>query len=219
VTDHDERRGEERHSDADLVRAAVMGSRAARRCLVTELTPTVSMVVARYIGAWRQLTGVGNAGVARAELVQEVMAELFDKDCLALRRYDPGRARLRTYVARVASNTCQSLLCRRRPRLNHGLIIPSPDAQSIENRIDARFLLERLRVQFMSRLNPFDALLFQELFLNGRTVEQLASSTGLTRGALHTRKCRLRKRAAHALRFSASGFGVPASSLNRIHST
>ncbi|HRC58383.1 MAG: sigma-70 family RNA polymerase sigma factor [Myxococcales bacterium] len=175
----------------DLVQRALAGDRAALRQLFANV---ISPAVERRL-SWR----LAVAGADRSELldhVQEVLVHLLSRDAEVLRRWDPQRGALESYVVKVAENHMISRLRKKPP--------PRP-TEDLEDQVDDReqpvetAAFSHLVRRLVRELNESDAALFRAVFLEELSPEEAAAQLGISREAAYKRIQRLRDRLGEML--------------------
>lgn len=97
------------HDEIDL-KACIRGDKRAWDALVEGSVNLIYAAVQRTVGK-RQ----NRAGVEVDDIVQDVYARLIRDDCRLLRRFDPRKASLVTYLTLIARSTAIDALKRRTP--------------------------------------------------------------------------------------------------------
>lgn len=185
----------ERARERRLVDQAIAREPEAVRRLVDHLTPTVHAVVQRYVAAWAAGMGMSDWSQARDELYQEVMVALFADDARVLRRFDPERAGLRTYVRRVAANTCYACVqAQGAPPKEEWVDDSQSDGVDWPARAEATTELARILGWLGKSLGPTDLRLFHLLIVQERPFGEVSAETGFSVQNLHLRKFRLLKK-------------------------
>lgn len=184
----------------EVLNAALSGDGRAMRSLVGQLRPAVEAEV----GATLQRRAPWRSGrdprQERVDMVQEVFLALLSEDARTLRAWRPGRGRsLQSFVRLVARHEVISILRsgRRSPWTEDPTPIEDMSRESSEhledqlaNLDEARRILEQLK----SELGTRSVLLFEALYVEQRSVEDVCSDFQMTREALYAWRSRLRKR-------------------------
>jgi RNA polymerase sigma factor (sigma-70 family) len=173
-------------STQELVRCALAGDRQAMRQLFAHvICPVVERKLARRLAL---------AAADRAALhdhVQEVLVHLLERDADVLRRWDPRRGALESYIGKVADNYLISRLRRRSP--------PSP-SDELDSEVSAGATPEdgaafsHLVMHLLRDMSDSDAELFRAVYLEELSPDEAAARLGITRDAAHKRIQRLRGR-------------------------
>lgn len=165
--------------DAALARAAAAGDQRAFAVLVDRHRQGVAHVAARFC---QEPAGV-----------EDLAQEVFVKAYLNLGGLRDG-ATFRSWLHRIAANTCIDWLRRRKVEagLVSGLEESLPDEGELA-RGQAREARRRLEAA-MAVLGPKDRLLVALLGLEGKSVEEVAEMTGLTRVNVKVRAFRARRK-------------------------
>lgn len=194
-------------SETELLETARRGDPAAIRALVAQLTPPIQYQVTAVLlsRAPRDLRGLARDEVH--DLVQIVFVQLFDHEWRALRRWDPARGGLNTYVRQVARSTAMDHLRKasRRPwrerfsadgTLESLVSARSPAfADGFADRQLVHHALERVAAEVSDTGRRLLELLFVDQLDTGEVAEQ----TALSPSAVYQWRCRLRRRLREAL--------------------
>lgn len=193
------------HTDSTLVEQALAGGQAALSRLVDRLTPIIQARVARCL----LRTGRGAGPRLRQELkdlVQQVFLALFDQRGRILASWEPDRGlSLDNFVGLVAERQVFSILrsgkrdpWKEDPTLVDEMDGPS-DAPDPEQLAASREELEQLLARLRETLSPLGWHLFDLLYLQERSVEEVERATGLSADAVYAWRSRLRKLARSLL--------------------
>ena len=165
--------------DATLARAAAQGDQKAFAALVDRHRPGVAHLASRFCHE--------PAGV------EDLAQEIFVKAYLNLGGLRDG-AMFRSWLHRIAANTCIDWLRRRKAEVGlvGGLDESLPDEGELA-RGQAREARRRLEAA-MAVLGPKDRLLVALLGLEGKSVEEVAELTGLSRVNVKVRAFRARRK-------------------------
>jgi RNA polymerase sigma-70 factor, ECF subfamily len=192
-------------SDPTLVEHALSGAEPALSRLVERLTPVIQSRVARCL-----LRG-GGGGSPRLrqelkDLVQQVFVALFDDGGRILASWDATRGlSLENFVGLVAERQVLSILRsgRRNPWREDPTLIEELDAVSEEPGPEeaalSRDALERLLSRLREALSPMGWQLFDLLYLQERSVDEVERMTGLSADAVYAWRSRLRRLARSVL--------------------
>jgi RNA polymerase sigma factor (sigma-70 family) len=187
---------------ADLVRRALAGDPTALTRLVAVLTPVIQARVARTLLARRFRLAGGRAVRQEVEdLSQDVFLALFSRDAHVLRSWQAERGlSLENFVGLVAERQVLSFLRsgRRNPRQED----PSFTAEDLEPETPERgpeeiaasrellaLLLDRLREE----VSPLGQWLFELLFVEERSLNEVRAASGLSAAAVYAWRSRLRR--------------------------
>ena len=202
---------------ADLVRSALAGDPAALNRLVAVLTPVIQARVARTLLAHRFLLAGGRDLRQEVEdLSQDVFLELFSRDAHVLRSWQAELGlSLENFVGMVAEREVWSFLRsgRRNPRkedpsipleeLKAEVLEPGPEkVATIREHLG--LLLDRLREE----LSPLGWWLFELLFVQELSVNEVRGVSGLSADAVYAWRSRLRS-LARKLQAEMSGNTEP----------
>jgi RNA polymerase sigma-70 factor (ECF subfamily) len=185
----------------ELVRRALARDVDACRQLVAALTPAVQKRVGFALLRRERAGGGRFTRQEVADLTQEVFLLLWDDDGRVLRSWDPSRgASLSTFVGLVAERAVASRLRSGRrsawkedPTLEGDLELRAGGGDHPEHRIADRHFLERLLDRLRGELSPRGLLLFQALYCDQRTPEDVAAEHGMTPDAVYVWRSRMRK--------------------------
>jgi RNA polymerase sigma factor (sigma-70 family) len=185
--------------DSSLVEQALSGNQSALSRLVDRLTPIIQARVARCL----LRTGRGAGPRLRQELkdlVQQVFLALFDQRGRILASWDAGRGlSLDNFVGLVAERQVFSILrsgkrdpWKEEPTLAEEMDGPSaePDPEQVAA---SREELEQLLARLRETLSPLGWRLFDLLYMQERSVEEVEKATGLSADAVYAWRSRLRK--------------------------
>lgn len=176
----------ENHLVQALVQRALSGDRGALRQLFAEV---ICPVVERRL-SWR----LAMAGGDRSELrdhVQEVLVHVLKREAEVLRRWDPQRGTLESYVVKVAENhTISRLRKKAPPRPTEDIDEHEGQAQAPGDQAAFAHLVRRL----LRELNDSEGDLFRAVYLEELTPEEAAARLGISREAAYKRIQRLRDR-------------------------
>ncbi len=197
-----------------LVLQALAGERAAVERVVSEVTPVIRVRAMRAL-----MRGAGGGRDARQEVddvSQEVLLRLFADDGRILRGWKPSRGlSLRNFVGLVTERHVIGLLRSRRrspwtesPAEAEAIERSAAPTATHEERVASRQLFRQLWDRLREEVSPRGLQVFELLFVEGRTVEEVCERTGLTANGVYVWRSRLRK-AARALAVELGG--APAS--------
>lgn len=189
-----------------IVRSGLAGDPAAVRILIDAMTPIVHARVARALLRRSEARG-RDVSPDVADFTQEVFVALFTDDGKALRAWDPGRGlSFYNFVGLLAQRRVASLLrARKRVPWSDETVRdsdPGPaglDVESVEAGAASRELLARLLTHLESTLSTRGLDLFQRLYVDEQTVEEVCVQTGLSANAVHQWRRRLGLAAREAL--------------------
>jgi RNA polymerase sigma-70 factor (ECF subfamily) len=140
------------------------------------------------------------------DLAQEAFASLFQQDGRALRAWFPERGLgLDSYAGLVAEHQAASILrsgrrssWREDATADESLEPRVGEAPAAHARVHARELLERLLDRVRETLTPKGLQIFELLFVEQRSVEEIREATGLSTDAVYAWRSRL-SRTAHEI--------------------
>lgn len=184
----------------DLLERALSGDRAAQCKLVDLLTPVIQKRVARALLSWRQGAASGRDVRQEVEdLVQEVFVYLFKDNGRVLRTWKPdGGLSLLNFVGLVAQRRASWILRGRlspwhdEPTLDEDLDQPGDDPGP-EPIVASRETLRLLLGQMKEKLTPEGWQMFDLLFLQELSPEEVARKTGKSPAAVYKWQSRLRQ--------------------------
>ncbi len=185
--------------EPELIERALSGDAHAMQELVSLLRPQIQAEVAWTLQRFAPRGRHRDPHQETADMVQEVFLSLFDHDGRILRAWNPERGRSFTsFVKLIARHQVVSLLrsSRRCPWTEEPTpleqmeldAMPSPEA-TLADAQSAHHLLEALRAGLSTR----SMLLFEELYVEERSVEDVCSNSGMTRDALYAWRSRVKK--------------------------
>ena len=181
-----------------LVERALAQDREALRSLVDVLTPVIQARVARAL--LRRATSASGRNIRQevGDLTQEVFAALFAEGGKALRAWEPARGlSLTNFVGFLAERQVASILRTTRrspwtedPTLMEELDGPAEDP-SVELRVMTQQMLSALLDRLSEELSPLGLSLFEQLYLQQRSVAEVSEQTGMSREAVYAWQSRL----------------------------
>jgi RNA polymerase sigma-70 factor (ECF subfamily) len=193
--------------DPARIRAALSGDAEAVHQLVAAVTPVVQARVARAL-LRRVDARARDVQQEVADLTQEVFVALFTDDARALRAWDPALGlSLVNFVGLLAQRKVASIFRVRRtmPWSEEA----SPEAidaaldeagsRKPESQARSRELLLRLLEQLEATLSPRGLDLFQRLYVQEQSLDEVCAQTGLSLDAVYQWRSRLGKAARAAL--------------------
>jgi RNA polymerase sigma-70 factor (ECF subfamily) len=185
---------------ADLVRSALAGDPAALNRLVAVLTPVIQARVARTLLA-RSFRLAGGRDVRQEveDLSQDVFLALFSRDAHVLRDWQAELGlSLENFVGLVAERQVLSFLRsgRRNPSKEEPSFTPELEPEAPEpgpekiaaGREHLDLLLDRLREES----SPLGRWLFELLFVQELSVNEVRDASGLSADAVYAWRSRLR---------------------------
>jgi len=186
--------------DQEAVTRAVDGDEDTMRRLIRAMRPTVQAEVAWTLHRYAPRGRGRDARQELADMVQEVFLSLIDNDGRALKAWRPERGRsLKSFVAMVARHQVVSILRsgRRSPWTEDPTPVedmnlapePSPET-ALHNADEARQLMAVLRDELSTR----SMMIFEALYIEQKTVEEVCGEFGLSKNALYAWRSRLRRR-------------------------
>jgi RNA polymerase sigma-70 factor (ECF subfamily) len=187
--------------DRELVTAALAGRREAVARLVARLTPVSQARVARYVLKFKPRSGQVRQDVD--DLAQDVFMRLFEDRGRVLQSWDPGRGlSLENFAGLVAERLAISSLrtgkrnAWREDEADEEALaaIPSADTGPAEEVASADFMT-RLHERLRETLTPLGMHLFNLLYVEERSVEEVCAATELSADAVYAWRSRLRRTA------------------------
>ena len=182
------------------VERAIAGDRSATRALVAELTPVIQARAARIL-VRRSLTRSRDVRAETLDVTQQVFVALFQDGARLLRSWDPARGlSLANFVGLVAEQ--QVLMILRSKRNNPWLDEPTPPSdldgsdetdggpeQVVASKQALGMILDALR----GRLGDQGLAMFQWLYVEGRSVDEVRALAGTSADAVYAWRSRLGK--------------------------
>lgn len=198
-------------SNIALVRRAIEGDAAAMRALVRVLRPAVQAEVAWTLQRFAPHGRGRDPRQELADMVQEVFLSFIENDGRILRAWDPVRGRsLQSFVRLVARHQVVSVLRsnRRCPWTEDPTPIelmdlepaPSPEAR-VADADEVRQVVGLLREELSTR----SMLMFQGLYVEERTVDEVCQEFGLSKDALYAWRSRMKRKLQKVMRRIGSG--------------
>ncbi len=186
----------------DMIERALSGQRTALRELVDVLTPPIQARVARVLIR----TGGARRGHVRADvedIVQQVLGSLFADAGRILRNWDQARGlSLAQYVALIAEREAISIL---RSKRRSPYTEAATDSEVLEARAstmtppDSDVLTRQMTGTLLSRLrttlSPLGVRVFELLFCDEQSPEDVCEQLGMSADALYAWRTRIRKAA------------------------
>jgi RNA polymerase sigma-70 factor (ECF subfamily) len=191
----------------ELIQQTLAGQREAARTLLSALYPVVQARVARALWRTRRASD-RNVQQEVEDMTQDVFRALFDDGGRALRAWDPGRGlSLPNFAGLLAERHTSAVLRSDRrnpwteepteePIIDRTLDCYQGDAGSPERVVRSRELLEVLLDRLRVALSPLGLQMFQLLYVEERSVEEVAATTAMSADAVYAWRSRLRKAVA-----------------------
>ncbi|HVH99787.1 MAG TPA: hypothetical protein VM869_13790 [Enhygromyxa sp.] len=189
-------------SPQDVARA-LEGDRHAMQALVSRLLPIVQTEVGYALLRGARVESRDHRQEIR-DFVQDVFVSLLAKDGKTLRAWDPERGRsLDSYVRLVARRQVAATLrsgkknpWADKPVAGDELARELPDTHAeaaTSAKLESVEQLDRTLDGLRSRLDERGMLLFQMLYVEERSVEEVMAATEMTRDAIYAWRSRFRK--------------------------
>lgn len=183
--------------DAALIKSVLDGRPEAIKDFVRRFGPLLKSVAAS------KLFKVGRSDETE-DVVQEIFAELFQKDSTPFRRWDPSAGRsLRAYLAWFASQRTKNYLRRplARPTSDEALAraiddTPSDPVELTDSVLDANDALRR----FLEAASFEDLQFLNLALIDQKSTDEISKATGLKPANIYQRKKRLIERLRSLLR-------------------
>lgn len=200
-----------------ILKRALEGDQAALRSLINAITPVIQKRVARALLKYRQGPSAGrDVHQEVQDLSQKVFLYLFAKDARVLRRWDPERGlSLLNYIGLVAEFRAMGILRgRRSPWIDEPTLIDElPDqprsSDNPEQAAASREILGLLLVLLKDRLSAEGWNMFDLLFLQELSPEEVARKTGKSLAAVYKWQSRLRQLAREIFDALSNSDGEP----------
>ncbi len=170
--------------------------------LVQVLRPAIESEVALSFRRTARLAGRDSEQEV-GDTTQEVFVCLLADNAKVLRSWDPRKGSgLRSFVRLVTRRRVASIL--RSGKKNPWQELPTPlgtvesmlNARACENRqLESADTLRKIVAAMAQRFGPRGIALFRMLYLEGRTIQEVRASTGMTRDALYAWRARLKRMA------------------------
>jgi RNA polymerase sigma factor (sigma-70 family) len=198
------------------LREALAGNVAALNRLIHKLTPVIQSRVVRVLLRWS--TGIAARRDVRQEVedfTQEILLKLFADDAKVLRTWQPERGlSLINFVGLVAERQTVSILrngkrspWKEDPTLPEDFPPGPPESDSEEiavSREQLRLVLDRLKEE----LSPLGWHLFDLVYLQDLSVEEVARQTAMSSDAVYAWRSRLRRLARRLLEEQSENMAV-----------
>ena len=186
---------------------ASAGDGAALTRLVHKLTPVIQSRVVRGLLLWRTGTAAGrNVRQEVEDFVQEIFLVLFADDAKVLRSWKPERGlSLVNFVGLVAERQTASILRsgKRSPWKEDPTHPEDFTQESLENNPEevtiSREQWRILRYRLTEELSPLGRHLFDLVYLQELSVEEVAQQTNMRSDAIYAWRSRLRRLAKRLL--------------------
>jgi RNA polymerase sigma factor (sigma-70 family) len=186
--------------ERQILRKALEGDRQATEGLVRYLEPVLRgqvLGVLRAFGCARR----GDLRQELDELIQHAWTVILKDDQRVLRRWEPERAALTTYVGRVVRlRTLGRLEVKRTnpwtdtPMAPEDLPLSSTQADSPERTAADRQLLEHVLTQLHEELTPRGRVLFDLIIVQQLSNGRIRELTGKSTGTINNRRAAFRRR-------------------------
>jgi DNA-directed RNA polymerase specialized sigma24 family protein len=190
-------------ADRELVERAVRREPRACAALVERFTPIIRRRVARALQVHGARSGRAVERGDVLDLAQEVFVVLLDREARVLRSWEPSRGlSLDNFVGLVAEREARSIArsgrrsaWAERPTAYDDLSV-HPASHSMEGELSSRDELTRALGALRERLTPAGYAMFEALFLDESSIEEVAARFATTANALYTFRSRLRRELA-----------------------
>lgn len=138
-----------------------------------------------------------------SDVMQTVWLKLYRRNKELLVRWDPDRGSLSAYVEGIAKNTARDWRKSAPVRHQHDDVAESNDPslwiQSFEEGVLARAEGERAWAKLRENMSEVDCEIIRMRVVDGRSGQEIATATGLTRTNVHVRFHRLMQKARKIL--------------------
>lgn len=184
--------------DADDIQRAYAGDRHARRALGEALLPAIQRAVGRRLYPIARASA-RDPRIELEDLVSGVWVKLFEHDWRALRRFDPDRGSLDSYVARIADFHVLSTF--RVKAKDPYRDIPASEAVEgadviqldAEGQVWARAELVELERHIHARKGERGLALFRMVAVDELAVADVADRAGMTKAAVYQWRARMKQ--------------------------
>ncbi len=169
-------------------------------CLARARAGDEKAVLAIFHYMYPHVAKLVQANLPAREAAEDLIQQACVKVLTHLEQFS-GKVPFLHWVSRIAVNTCLNQIRheKRRPELRMGdlgeeeaLVVEhlatSPDELDAGDQVGARELVSRL----LATLRPPDRLLMRRMYLEGRTLEEIAQTTGWNRSLIKVRAFRAR---------------------------
>lgn len=154
---------------AEIVARLVAGDKAAWDAFVERYSPVI------YGAAHKAMARAEHASADATDVAQDVFLRLCKQDFRLLRRYEPERAALSTWLTVVTTSTTLDFLRRKR-----GYSVPLDDMPAELNAVDPVEPPEKIRIP-EGLLSPRQALVLKLVFERDMDVAEAAAVMGIDR--------------------------------------
>jgi RNA polymerase sigma-70 factor (ECF subfamily) len=186
------------HTDNDLVARALEGERGALATLVERLTPVIQSRAAHWLMRQRGARA-RNVRQEVEDLTQEVFLALFAQNGKILRSWEMERGlTLEKFVGLIAERQIVSILrthkrnpWRDDPTLVEDLEKDLPSNAPAEEIVASRDALERLFERLKRDLSPLGWHLFDLIYVQQQSVEEVIRATAMSADAVYAWRSRL----------------------------
>lgn len=186
---------------ATLLRRALTREPGALDALIRRMGPIVHVRVARKVARRRAEARGRDTRADVEDLVQEVFAALFANDAKALRAWDPARGlSFDNFVGLLAEREVASILRSGRrnpwtedPTLDTTLHALDDGGPTPESRVTSKQRLDHLLERLHERLSPLGRQYFDLLYVQERSVSEIAEQTASTPDAIYAWRSRLKR--------------------------
>jgi RNA polymerase sigma factor (sigma-70 family) len=197
-----DRADEDRRLSPQDVARALDGDRRAMQALVSRLLPVVQSEVGFVLLRGARVESRDPRQEVR-DFVQEVFVALLAKDGRTLRAWDPERGRsLDSYVRLIARRQVAAILRsgKKSPWADKPVAgdelereLPETHGDASTAKLESVEELDRVLDGLRSRLDERGMLLFEMLYVEERSVEEVMAATEMTRDAVYAWRSRFRK--------------------------
>jgi RNA polymerase sigma-70 factor (ECF subfamily) len=204
--------------DPRQIEEALEGDLRTMQALIRRLLPVIRAEVNQTLSRDMR-SEFRDAHQEVQDFVQEVVLTLIVDDGKVLRCWDPQRGRtLESFVRLVARRRVNAILRSGRgnpwadePMAGEDLEHHASDDSALSKRVESTDTLARVLDRLDERLDTRGKQLFRMLYVEERSIEEVAESTAMTREAVYSWRCRFRKIAA-GMRRSCVGAAMLVSS-------
>ncbi|MGZ3423280.1 MAG: RNA polymerase sigma factor [Polyangiales bacterium] len=183
------------------VERALGGDLSAVRAFVAAMSPIVQARVARALVRHRDRASARDVRQEIADFAQEIFLALFENEGRLLRMWDPARGlSLENFVGLIAERESSAILKSGRrspwkedPLAGDDLELAVEPAPAVDTHVASRDFLTRLLEEMRAQVSPKGLRIFELLYVDERSVEEVCSELAMQPDAVYAWRSRLGK--------------------------